>query len=131
MAATYVPCPSCGSEVTRALTRKELRERHGGQEPLVVVMPRMCPACGHVWEPPPSRGACHLVAAVAAVGFLVGAGLFVGCAWLLVQSKLAPAGGANNTRNQVTAAGLSLTGLALATGAGAMCRKYLRLARRP
>jgi hypothetical protein len=129
MVAKMIPCPSCGLEVTRQLTRKELRERNGGQDPVVVVMPRICPACAHVWEPPLSRGMCYLVAAVTGIGFLIGAVIFLGAVWLLVQSKFAPAEGANTLKNQAAVAGFALVGLALATGAGAMCRKYLRLAR--
>jgi hypothetical protein len=131
MATESIPCPACGAEPTRKLTRKELRDRNGGRDPVVVVIPRMCLACQHVWEPPLSRGTCYLVAGIAGVGVLVGLAIFVGMVVVLIGSKTVPEEGANNTKNQMTAATFGLMGLGIAGGSGAMARKYLRLAAGP
>src|SRR5262245_22586374 len=67
MAAPVTPCPSCGSQATRPLTKKEWRERNAGRDAMVVVMPLVCTACGHVWDAPLSPGNCYLVAALSGV----------------------------------------------------------------
>lgn len=129
MADTCVPCPGCGGSATRKLTTKELRERNDGKDPLVVVRPRICKGCGHVWEPPPSAGMCYVVALPAATGAAVGAVLLAGAVWLLVAAAFMEAGGSNTLKNRIALAGMGLAGLALASGGLAMCRKYLRLGR--
>jgi len=113
------------------LTRKELRDRNGGRDPLVATRPRTCTACGHVWEPPPSKGMCYVVAALAGVGWLVGMGLVVGAVWLLILAINGPGGEANTLGNRLKVAAVGLVGLALAGGSYSMVRKYLRLARAP
>jgi hypothetical protein len=124
------PCPLCGSSGTRNLTRKELRDRNDGKDPIVVVIPRTCTECGHVWDPPLSKGMSYLVAAVCAAGALLGAAIMVGACWILLYATFAAdVGGANNMKNRVAVGGIGLLGLGMASWAVPMCRKYLRLAR--
>jgi len=129
MADGVISCPACRAPATRMLTRKELRERNNGRDPLVVTRPRICTACSHVWEPPPSKGMCYVVAALAGVGWLVGTALVVGAVWLLIAAITGPGGEANTLRNRLKVAAVGLVGLTLAGGAYSMIRKYLRLAR--
>jgi hypothetical protein len=111
------------------LTRKELRERNGGKDALVVVRPRICAGCGHVWEPPLTRGMCLLVAGLAGVGTLIGVVIVSATLWLLVAAAFSETGGANTLTNRIKVSTFGLLGLGLAGGGFAMTRKYLRLAR--
>jgi|GEM_PF-6958761 len=129
MAEVAVPCPACRAPATRILSRKEIRDRNNGRDPLVVTRPRICTACSLVWEPPPSKGMCYVVAALAGVGWLVGMALVVGAVWLLIAAIRGPGGEANTLGNRLKVAAVGLVGLALAGGAYSMIRKYLRLAR--
>jgi hypothetical protein len=129
MTDALIPCPACRAPATRMLTRKELRERNDGRDPLVVTRPRICTACSHVWEPPPSKAMCYVVAALAGVGWLVGMTLLVGAVWLLIAAIRGPGGEANTLGNRLKVAAVGLVGIALAGGAYSMIRKYLRLAR--
>jgi hypothetical protein len=129
MADVPLPCPACGTTATRLLTRKELRDRNDGRDPLVVTRPRICTACSHVWEPPPSKGLCYVVAALAGIGWLVGMALLVGAVWLLIAAISGRGGDANSLANRLKVAAVGLVGIALASGSFAMIRKYLRLAR--
>src|SRR5262245_6297102 len=90
MSKPALPCPSCGSPETREVTREELRARNDGKDPLVVVMPRVCSACGHEWEPPLSKSMCYLVASLAGIGLIAGVLIVAGVFWILIQSTLIP-----------------------------------------
>ena len=112
------------------MTRKELRERSGGRDPLVVAMPLLCPACGHVWDAPLSRGTCYLVAALAAFASLLCSAIFVASISLLVWVYFRPAQ-ANKPSGRGVASLITVAGMSLgaAIGAAFACRKYLRRAR--
>jgi hypothetical protein len=116
--ATSVSCPSCGSETTRKLTSKEFRAR-SGQDNFVVVMPRKCSACGHVFDPPLSPGVCYLVSAIAAAGLLAGCVLLMASGWVLVRGEFSSPG----------PGGLAMGGVALIGIGGTAALKYFRLAR--
>ena len=131
MPDTLIPCPGCGKAETRTLTRQELKDRHGGKDPLVVVRPRLCEGCGRVWEPPPSRPVCWIVAALAAAGWLLGVAIVLGAIGLLVAAVFAEPGGANNPGNRGKLSALGLLGIPLATGGFQMMRRYIALAKRP
>lgn len=131
MATPVVPCPSCGSEETRPITRKELRARSGGRDPMVVVMPLICTACGHVWEPRLSRRTCYLVASLTGVVSVVCSAVFAASIGVLVWSLFIREGEANRAnRGLAPAIMVAAASLSGAAGTAAVCRKYIRLARK-
>jgi hypothetical protein len=129
MSKVVTPCPSCGSSNTRQLTRKELRDRNDGKDPVVVVIPRTCTGCGHVWDPPLTKGMCYLVAAVCSLGATIGAAIMVGAFWVLLHATFAAdPGGANSLKNRATLGGVGLLGLGMTSWCLATSLKYIRLA---
>jgi hypothetical protein len=64
------PCPECGSTRSRKVDAQQSFQVHAS---------RACRDCGHVWEPPASRG-------------LLRFGVVVGLAWFAFGATLAVAG---------------------------------------
>jgi len=132
MPTPVMPCPSCGSQATRPMTRKEWRERNAGRDSLVVVMPLICPACGRVWEARLSPGKCYLVAALSAVASLLCSAAFLASIGVLVWAVFIREDKANGNpigrrlAPVIMVAGASAAG---AIGTGIVCRKYIRRAR--
>jgi hypothetical protein len=126
------PCPSCGSTATRRITRKELRERNAGRDPVVVVMPLICPACGHTWQPPLSRGTYYLVAGLTGVLAIIGFVVSATCVVLLVHLTMVRDAGEPFKHFRYLAVLLVVAFMAFLTAIGAAmtCRKYLGLARK-
>jgi hypothetical protein len=110
------------------LTRYELRERNAGQDKIVVLMPRICLDCGHVWEPIPSRGWCYVVALIGAIGALAGVVWAAFALWYVVAAVMGEPLGATTFKTWTRVFAFAVVGLVLASGGAAMARKYFRLA---